>query len=520
VPKRTTLQTDVCVIGGGAAGITVAKELEGSRLNVTLLESGGFQYEQKTQALYDGRSIGIPYEPLDAPRLRFLGGTTNHWGGYCRPFEEADFEARAGIRYTGWPLSLSEITPFYRRAVPILTLPTQEFDLAYWLPRDPYPIIKVKSGPIVNRLVQVVDPKKRSFGLNYKNELRRTSNVKVVLHANVTDIATDEHARTATTVTVSTLGGHEFKVAARVFVLAAGAIENARILLSSTQRSPAGLGNQNDVVGRFFMDHGRFVGGFIFPEDPATNVAFYDTHPARGGFVHGYLGTTKAYQLEHGLLDVQFRPQTTVTSDNDGESFGRKVMDVVNDLNWQKVVIPGSPVPLPYLEVLRQFKKRPRSTFSYLRGGVVSIGLTTRFEPAPNPDSRITLAKGRDELGMRHSQLSWQLSDFDKHNVRKSLEVLAGEIGRAGIGRVRITFDDKASGWPHDLGGGQHLMGTTRMSRDPKEGVVDRNLLVHGMSNLFIGGSSVFPTASGATPTFMITALAIRLADHLKGTLG
>lgn len=145
--------------------------------------------------------------------------------------------------------------------------------------------------------------------------------------------------------------------------------------------------------------------------------------------------------------------------------------------------------------------------------------MTTRIEPAPNPDSRVVLVGDRDELGLQRVALDWRLSEADKRNVRQTLELFGAEIGRAGIGRPKILYEEDDSGWPEDLGGGEHLMGTTRMSDDPKQGVVDRHCRVHGMANLFVAGSSVFPTAGGATPTLMIVALAIRLADHLKGTV-
>jgi choline dehydrogenase-like flavoprotein len=187
--------------------------------------------------------------------------------------------------------------------------------------------------------------------------------------------------------------------------------------------------------------------------------------------------------------------------------------------SWQKIAIPGSPLPVPYLEVIQEALESPEDTYVALRGRVDEIGVTTRIEPAPNPQSRILLVGDRDELGMRRVELDWRLSDIDKRNVRRTLELFGAAIARAGIGRLKILYEEGDSGWPDDLGGGEHLMGTTRMSDDPKQGVVDRHCRVHGMSNLFIAGSSVFPTAGGATPTLMLIALAIRLADHLKATV-
>ena len=145
--------------------------------------------------------------------------------------------------------------------------------------------------------------------------------------------------------------------------------------------------------------------------------------------------------------------------------------------------------------------------------------MTTRIEQAPNPDSRVVLVRERDELGMQRVALDWRLSDVDRRNVRRTLELLGAEIGAAGIGRLQILHSADETSWPEDLDGGQHHMGTTRMSDDPKQGVVDSDCRVHGMSNLFVAGSSVFPTPGGATPTLLLVALALRLADHLKGMM-
>jgi choline dehydrogenase-like flavoprotein len=521
VPRGTTLETDLCIIGAGAAGITLARELSGSPLRVSVLESGGLAYEVETQALYEGESIGLPYSNLSAPRLRYFGGTTNHWGGICRPFDDADFEAREGIPFTGWPIKKSDVDPFYERAVQAVRLPSEAWDLTHWAPSGEVAPLRLESGRIVSRVAQVVEPGLRSFGDGYREELRRVPNVTVYLHANATGVETDEGGRTATSVEVATLTGNRFSVRAKAFVLATGAIENARLLLVSNRQSPGGLGNANDLVGRFFLEHPRFIGGFIAPFDPHPNLGFYENHRVGGALVRGYLASAKEVQLAEGLLDLQIRLEPTYgDAPEDPSDFTRHVMTLARDVEgWQRIAIPGAPVPIPYLDVIRQALESPEDTYIRLRGRIETIGLSTRIEQAPNRDSRVVLVAERDQLGMQRVALDWRLSDVDRRNVRRALELLGAEIGAAGIGRVRILLDEDESGWPDDLNGGQHHMGTTRMSDDPNQGVVDRHCRVHGMSNLFVAGSSVFPTPSGATPTLMLVALAIRLADRLRGTV-
>jgi choline dehydrogenase-like flavoprotein len=518
VPKGTRLETDVCIVGAGAAGITIARELIGFPLRVIVLESGGFQFDPETQDLFEGPSVGLRYD-LKAPRLRFFGGSTNKWGGICRPFEEADFAAREGIPFTGWPIGKRDVDPFYRRAERVVRLPSPHWQLDQWTPDGTTPPLRFRNDRIVNRVAQIVRPNLRSFGTNYKEELRSSSNVTVYLHANVTGLETDRWARTVTSARVATLSGNRFSVAAKRFVLATGAVENARLLLVSNERMPDGLGNQNGVVGRFFLEHPRFLGALIAPFAPHPNLEFYERHPVGQGVVHGYLASSKALQLAEGLLDVQLRLEADYgEAPRKVPDFSRHVMALAAEVrSWQKIAVPGSPLPVPYFQVIRHALRSPKETYIHLRSRIETLRVTARFEPAPNPDSRVFLVRDRDRLGIQRVGLDWRLSEVDKRNVRRTLELFGAEIARAGIGRLKILFDERDPGWPEDIKGGHHLMGATRMSGDPKQGVVDRNCRVHGMSNLFVAGSSVFPTAGGATPTLMIVALAIRLADHLKG---
>jgi choline dehydrogenase-like flavoprotein len=521
VPRDARLETDVCIIGAGAAGITLGLELSGSPLRVTVLESGGLQLEAETQALYEGDSIGLPYSDLGIPRLRFFGGTTNHWGGICRPFDEADFEAREGIPFTGWPIKKNDVGPFYERATRVVGLPSQEWDLGYWAPGDEPAPLRLRGDRIVSRVAQEVEPDLRSFGAVYRDELRLAPNVTVLLHANATSVETDESGRTAASVEVATLEGNRFSVDAGIFVLATGAVENARVLLASNAQQPSGLGNQNGLVGRFFLEHPRFLGGVIVPSTPHPNLSFYETHRVDGRLIQGYLASSKEFQLAEGLLDLQMRLELGYgDAPEDASEFARRLMTLAGDPDsWQEIAIPGAPVPIPYLDVIRDALRSPEDAYIYLRGQIETIGVTTRIEQAPNPDSRVVLVRDRDELGMQRVALDWRLSDIDRENVRRTLELLGAEIGAAGIGRLKILHAEDETGWPEDLGGGQHHMGTTRMSDDPKQGVVDTDCRVHGMSNLFVAGSSVFPTPGGATPTLMLVALALRLADRLKGMM-
>jgi len=559
VPDGTVVDADIVVIGAGAAGITLALTLTGTPLRVVVLESGGEHFEAATQALYRGPNTGLPYFPLDTARLRFLGGSTNHWGGVCRPFDDADFEGQEWVPLSAWPISRADVAPYYERAREICQVETPDWDLETWVERDRYEPFPFDPERVVTRVAQIVPRDERSFGATYREDLDKAANVTVYLHANVTEIEVDDDATTATGVRVATLGGPSFGVRGRILVLAVGGIENPRLLLASNSRVPAGLGNRHDLVGRYFLEHPRFEAGILVPFDAhLSNPFFYNDHDVAGsGRIECYLALSRDLQRSEEIGEVQvriepvyrgsfehaldsddaaaFRALGDGLSDRDLGEIGRNLPAVAGDLmTWQRFVVPGSPVPIPYPEVLGKILRTGSGglegllpdflgdsaavAYRNLVGSVPldSVRMIARINPVPNPASRVTLARERDALGMPLADLDWQLMPEDMLSVRRTFEILGREIGAAEIGRLKILVTDEDTPWPADLTGGWHHMGTTRMSDDPATGVVDRNLQVHGMGNLYVAGSSVFPSAGSGTPTMTLVALALRLADHLK----
>jgi choline dehydrogenase-like flavoprotein len=304
VEQDRVLETEVCIVGGGAAGITLARELINSRFSVVVLESGGFSYEVSTQDLYRGPNTGLPYFALDGVRLRYFGGTTNHWSGDCRPFDDADFEPRRGIPYTGWPIRAADVRPFYGRASETCGLPTTDLRSLTSSELALAPI-RLRKDRFVNRFVRVVPPAARSFGARYKEELRRAGNVTVYLHANAVEVSTNESGRKVSAIRVATLSGRRFSVRARVFILAAGGLETPRLLLASNRQWPSGVGNHNGVVGRFFIEHPRFLAAYLASAGKQPNPRFYTEHETGRERIKGYIASAKEFQLASGLLDVQ-----------------------------------------------------------------------------------------------------------------------------------------------------------------------------------------------------------------------
>src|SRR4051812_11442568 len=307
IPNDAIIEADICIIGAGAAGITLARQFSGQPFRVVVLESGGLKPDNATQSLYAGKSTGLPYYPLETARLRMFGGTTNHWGATCRPFSPIDFETRDWIPHSGWPIRMDDIQPYYDRARAICSVGSPDWKVADWEQRDRLPILPLPSSRVASRVAQVVPVAERSFAKHYRDDFDHAPNVTTYLYANVTEIETNDAANTVTGVRIACLSGNRFSVKARLFILAAGGMENPRILLYSNRQQTAGLGNQYDLVGRFFMEHPRFAAGVIIPTDRHLDVGFYKTHSVTNTRLKGYLGLTEETIRKERLVDIQVR---------------------------------------------------------------------------------------------------------------------------------------------------------------------------------------------------------------------
>ena len=519
VPTGTVIETEVCIVGAGAAGITLAREFTNSSFRVILLESGGAELEQATQDLYDGSDIGRPYDVFPASRLRYFGGTTNHWGGWCDIPNSLDFEMREGVPYSGWPFSLSYLEPWYRRAQPVLQLGPYGYALSDWgiAPSDiPEPF----RGPhFVCKALQQSPPTR--FGPEYAPELRQEQNLSIYLYANALRFDASENGGEVRQVNVGVLPHGRFTVRARIYILATGGIENARLLLLSESEGGIGLGNDHDLVGRFFMLHLEYSGGIIVLTDPYADLTF---QTGEGGARYNRLGVTRRFvsyiclsndtrcQLKLPNLRVRFSYPRIPEVDALERLIYRtdRGVDILHDLG--SVISEFGGVAAYITRRMVYGQNRPPVPMA-------SILLNCTSEQMPNPDSRIGLGKDLDVFGLRKVIVDWQLTAEDKRGMATGNRLLGAELGRAGFGRLRSTVPEDDSKWPRDMYGDQHHMGTTRMHRDPSMGVVDENCRVHGVANLYVAGSSVFPTGGTANPTLTIVALALRLADHVKERL-
>lgn len=477
IESGSVREADLCIVGAGAAGITLARELAGGPLKVVLLESGGFDDDPDSQALYRGRVYGRSYFTLDSARTRRFGGSTWCWHGLCRPFEASDFEERPWVPESGWPFGLDELRPFYERAQEVIGLDAFDYGPERWSGAG---LVPFALGDDFESRVLQVSP--RRFGATYREELVKASNVDVCLFANLTGFAVDENARRVEAARVATLGGRRFEVRARRYVLATGGIENARLLLVSNDVQSGGLGNGNDLVGRYFMDHPHLLAGGLLRASQEVPLDFYRVREVGRIQVAGVLLPSPALQRREQLLSFD----AYLSASADFPEFEDALAGLVAEMD-------------------RKSEPPARQAVFFMN----------ECEQAPNRASRVVLDDERDALGVPRVRLEWRLSALDHTSLSRGHRLLARELGRRGLGRFQMMLDEEVPGWPAEMVGGRHHMGTTRMHADPRRGVVDADCRVHGVENLWVAGSSVFPTSGSANPTLTVVALALRLADGL-----
>jgi len=492
------MQTDVCIIGGGVAGQSLAIKLSEYKVKTLILESGEEDFHKDVQSLAAGENIGEDYYPLITARLRLFGGTAAIWGGRCAELDPIDFEARDFLPHSGWPFNKDELDPYYDEAFASLGLERPgEGRLWKKLGRNQPEFDSEK----LDTDLWVFD----EDGERFTNLSRKAlDNADILLGATVTQIDVEDGGEIAA-VMATALNGRTLRVKARHYVVAAGAIESARILKAAVPKRPNGLGNDKDILGRFFMEHPHARGGEIIR-------------------YAAYMRPAPALQRSEGILNtsISFAPRRRA-----GEA-----MEVHNRLTHElKHNLPSSKFwrtlykRVKGLAIKGLERTDPKSSMlaMKLQGKKTGVFAVVRAEQAPNPDSRITLSGERDALGMRRAQLDWRLLDIDRKSVKVLMDTLAAEYKRLGWGEVvpskwlydeNITWRTDSLISAHPIGG-YHHMGGLRMSASDETGVVDANCKLFESPNLYIAGSGVFPTGGWANPTVTIMALALRLGDHL-----
>lgn len=519
IEAGTTLEADLAIVGTGPAGLSIAREFFSMDVRVVLLESGGLAEPPEIAPSETFENSGAP-RFMDPRRVRnrSLGGSSQSWSGKCRTFDDIDFECRPWIPHSGWPISKAELVPYEERAAAAMHLGPNIYGGQLW--------------PLLGRHEQGIaaapellepcfwqfsrDPDRPAEFLRFGKQFLklRADNVRVFTNATVTHIDTDEHGQ-CTSLEISSAPGRTSRLLPKVAVLAAGGIENARLLLLSNRVRPAGLGNGNDLVGRYLMDHphttlGEFTG--VAAQAIQTRLGLYQLRQSgKASFYSHGLRLSPQLQRKERLLNCAAYLSEYRSPDDPWDAINRLRSGQLKSCARDALRAVSSPGLL--LDGLYQRKVKGRSVPHKLDKLVIDC----LVEQVPDPDSRLTLSDRRDELGQPLPRIFWKVSDLEKHSVAVLARTLAREIERLGLKPPTLPeWIDKNRPEAAAFTDAAHPTGTTKMSDNPREGVVDADGRLHEARGLYIAGSSVFPTASHANPTLMIVAMALRLADLIK----
>lgn len=535
IQQGSVVSADVCIVGGGMSGISIALRLQGKGRRVVLLEAGDEEPDDEIQDLAAGENAGLPYFDLRDARPRMFGGSTNYWGGWCRPIDRDDLDARSWIPHSGWPIAWTDLEEYVQPAMELCEIPDASFDPDDWR----HVASDVYQAPFTNGKVQAtvwVGSPPTKFADRYSHRLAADDDTDVVLRANVTELVTDEAGTAVKAARVRTVDGHAFEVRARVFVLAAGAIETARLLLHSKQGQRQGIGNEYDVVGRYFMEHPHVVTGRLEIFDrsdvsrervEAIDAKFLRGIKARLEMERPTAGVKFAYTLdrdtmrEYELLNWSAHLRTVADARGGPEVYHSMKLLVGNFRSLPTFLrqIREGRLPRGLGHRLQTVFTHPDDVARILYQQLIRrprvLEIYSQSEQRPNAASRVTLAAEKDALGVPRARLEWRLTEEDKRSIRVSQQVLSDRLEAVGVGRIRNEqwLDDPDAPWGEDLQGGFHHLGTARMGSDPKTSVVDASAKVHSVSNLYVGDTSVFPTGGYANPLLTGLMLALRTAD-------
>jgi choline dehydrogenase-like flavoprotein len=495
-------ETDLCVIGSGPAGLALARQFLRGNNRVLVVESGGEEPEADAQTLNRGHVTGRPYDALETGRRRGFGGTSWIWTGQCLPLGPEAFVERPWAPRTRWPMEWEELTPYYDRATEFFGLEPhhwrEDMRSAFGIPALPLdPSLLGKRGAVLTDELR--------FGPKYIPEFRGAPHLAALVNATVVGLHLSPAADAITGVDVATLDGRRAHVRAKAFVLAAGALENTRLLLLCP-----GLGDRLPALGRYFQDHPAGVCAQVEPKDRLELQNLFAVCHGRGA----------RYSLRLRLADeAQKRAEvvacesTVVWAQPPGvvalyrlAARGRRPGTVASDLRT----------------VLRDRKEVLSAARRYRRGlnaatRDVPLSLLIVCEQVPNPDSRLTLADEPDALGLPRISVDWRLGEIEHRAMVTMADAVTVEFKRLGLGVVhREEWLDQLDGWKSEIRDTWHPAGSTRMGADATDSVVDSHGRVHGLDNAFVVGSSTFPGVGAANPTLTIVAMALRLAERLK----
>jgi choline dehydrogenase-like flavoprotein len=549
-PQPPRIETDVAIIGSGAAGLSLALALDMHGVSTVLLEAGGDRFDRTTQDFYRATRIEPEsHGPVHLYRRRAFGGTTAIWGGRCIPFDPIDFEHRSWIPHARWPIGYEAVAAYYPRAMELCRAGTANFDAKSAQLGSPGPIVDGVDSPdvILDRIERFSEP--THFGRFYRKRLEASAHVKVLLRASVTEIRTNAETTNCLGVTAHVPGGGKVEIDARRTVVAAGGLETPRLLLASSRSRACGLGNERDLVGRFYQAHLEGEVGTIEFRRPPLEVRLDYQRSPDGIYCRRYIWLSPEAQRREALGGLIVRPGHANIVDPAHldpvlsamylvkgfilPEYSRKLTSTERRVQAQfrgrNVSLLAAHLANVIRHPIRLFEfstawARRRILASRKLPSVVLRDPRNRYpldvnaEQSPNPDSRVRLSTERDSMGLPRLEILWQMTAEDRARVARGMRVLQTAFTAAESAQIELAELEQQVGEITRIGG--HHIGTARMADSPQTGVTDHNGAVFGTDRLFVSGAALFPTSGFANPTLTIVALALRLGDHLANNKG
>ena len=543
-----SIECDVAIVGAGAAGIVLALELARAGRDVIVLEAGGDKFDPLSQAFYHAEAIAPDtHGPVHMFRRRVLGGSTSVWGGRCIPFDPIDFETRPWMPYAKWPIGYDDVAKYYPRATEYTHSGPAIFDAGAALPGEPAPMVGGVDSPdvVLDRIERFSHP--THFGVEYRAMLERDPRIRLFLHAPVERILTRDVGAAAAGVRVHAGGDRRIDVMAPCVILATGGLEIPRLLLASDQDRPKGLGNEHDLVGRFYQGHIEGEFGTIAFTKPTRSVRLDYQQSPEGIYCRRYIWLSPEAQRQHQLAGIVLRPAHPNIVDPGHRHPVLSAMYLVKNyivpeyarkltaLEYQEAMgLSGSRLGFwaaharnmvlgaPKLMMFSQMWTRKRILSKRKLPSVVLrdprevYPVDLNAEQEPNPDSRITLGDARDDNGMRRIRIDWRTTEGDHRRLAAGLRVMAAAFADSHTARLNFSDRDYAAAAARLVPIGGHHIGTARMAEAPQAGVCDANCELFETRGVYIAEAAAFSTSGFANPTLTLIALALRLADHLK----
>lgn len=512
VSPGTEFESDVCVIGAGVAGLLLSRKLAGYGFRVHLLEAGGKKLEERSQDLYKSEMRGVFHQGATEGRFRTFGGASTRWGGQLLSYPDEVFQKRELFGHIGWPISEADIRAYYPEIFKIMgvnDLPFTDDFLERFKTRD-----DLQSPDVRVRFSKFAPFTKRNLAKTIGRECLASDLITVFFHANALSVDLDQETARIQTVTCKDYQGGVYRFKARDYVICTGTIESSRLLLSSTSAHPCGVGNLTDQVGRYFHDHVTVGAMWLGGPSKAIFAKYFSPYYVKNTLHSPKLEATPSLQKKLNLPEVMAHFFIHESDDNEFALLRQTLVDLQRGKLAMKTVRQLPLLLSGVAQMALSLKVRGRRIVS----SQANISLNIETEQKPRPDSRIQISPRMNSVGIPETIVDWKISDEEGEAMRRYAGAVDAYLKSLGMSHLdwKPGPQDDAKTWVQAGIDILHPMGGTRMGTSQENSVVDKDLRVHGVTNLYIASCSVFPTGGSSNPTFTMMALACRLADLLK----